>query len=386
MPLPGFQPPDTLSYWEREVFFRHLDVVIVGSGLVGLSAAICLKERQPEWQVAVIERGVLPFGASTRNAGFACFGSMTELLDDLHNTSEDEVWALVERRWAGLQRLRARVGDARLEYETHGGYELFRPEDEVTFRDCHERLPAFNEAVAKITGTTDVFQVADAQIERFGFQQVQHLVVNQLEGQLHTGKMIAALLQIAAAKGVMLLNGIDIQHWESDQHGLRLHSARGWVLHARKMLVATNGFARQLLPELEMVPARNQVLITHPMPGLRIQGTFHYDRGYFYFRNVGNRLLLGGGRHLAMQTEQTDAFGTTPLIRGVLIDLLGKVILPDQVFEIDSWWSGILAIGMEKKPIVQEAAPNVYVAVRLGGMGVAIGSLVGEEAADLLLH
>ena len=386
MPLPGFQPPDTLSYWEREVFFRHLDVVIVGSGLVGLSAAICLKERQPELQIAVIERGMLPFGASTRNAGFACFGSMTELLDDLHHTSEDEVWALVERRWAGLQRLRARVGDVRLEYETHGGYELFRPEDEATFRDCHERLPAFNAAIAKITGTTDSFQIADAQIQRFGFQQVQHLVVNQLEGQLHTGKMIATLLQIAAAKGVMLLNGIDIQHWESDQHGLRLHSTRGWVLHTRKMLVATNGFARQLLPALDMVPARNQVLITHPIPGLRIQGTFHYDRGYFYFRNVGNRLLLGGGRHLAMQTEQTDAFGTTPLIRGVLIDLLGKVILPDQVFEIDNWWSGILAIGMEKKPIVEEVAPNVYVAVRLGGIGVAIGSLVGEEAADLLLH
>jgi len=52
---------------------------------------------------------------------------------------------------------------------------------------------------------------------------------------------------------------------------------------------------------------------------------------------------------------------------------------------VDTWWSGILGIGTVKKPIVQKIAPHVAVAVRLGGMGVAIGSLVGEEGAALLL-
>ena len=81
----------------------------------------------------------------------------------------------------------------------------------------------------------------------------------------------------------------------------------------------------------------------------------------------------------------TDAFGTTDLIQNALIKLLKTTILPNQVFEIDGWWSGILGIGKQKKPIVQHVSPNIVVAVRMGGMGVAIGSLVGEEAADLLV-
>ncbi len=71
-----------LSYWERESFFKHIDVAVIGSGIVGLAAAIHLKKIAPKLQVAILERGVLPVGASTRNAGFSCFGSMTELLDD----------------------------------------------------------------------------------------------------------------------------------------------------------------------------------------------------------------------------------------------------------------------------------------------------------------
>ena len=80
-----------LSYWERETFFKKLDVAVIGSGIVGLAAAIHLKTQNPGLQVAILERGPLPVGASTRNAGFACFGSMTELIDDLTRMSEDDV-------------------------------------------------------------------------------------------------------------------------------------------------------------------------------------------------------------------------------------------------------------------------------------------------------
>ena len=78
-----------LSYWEREVFFKPIDVAIIGSGLVGLAAAIHIKTLDPKLNVAVLERGPLPIGASTRNAGFACFGSMTELLDDFTTMQEN---------------------------------------------------------------------------------------------------------------------------------------------------------------------------------------------------------------------------------------------------------------------------------------------------------
>ena len=94
--------------------------------------------------------------------------------------------------------------------------------------------------------------------------------------------------------------------------------------------------------------------------------------------------MLGGGRNLAKENEATTEFGFTPLIQNALQDLLRNVILPNQDFEIEHQWSGILGVGKNKKPIIKQISDNVFVSVRLGGMGVAIGSLVGEEGAELL--
>lgn len=77
-----------LSYWEYKSWFSQVDYTVVGSGIVGLHAALRLRERFPKAKILVLEKGVLPEGASTKNAGFACFGSMSELLDDLRSHSE----------------------------------------------------------------------------------------------------------------------------------------------------------------------------------------------------------------------------------------------------------------------------------------------------------
>jgi glycine/D-amino acid oxidase-like deaminating enzyme len=133
------------------------------------------------------------------------------------------------------------------------------------------------------------------------------------------------------------------------------------------------------------VPARNQVLITKPIPGLQVEGCFHYDRGYYYFRNIDGRLLLGGGRNLAQIEEQTDEFGPNELIRSSLVQLLRRVICPGKDVEVDAWWTGILGTGTVKYPIVEKVSANVAVAVRLSGMGVAIGTLIGQEGAELAM-
>ena len=73
----------TFSYWERTAFVGHADVIIIGTGIVGLSAALNLKRLQPSLKVTVLERGFLPSGASTKNAGFACFGTVSEQLEYL---------------------------------------------------------------------------------------------------------------------------------------------------------------------------------------------------------------------------------------------------------------------------------------------------------------
>lgn len=375
-----------LSYWERETFFKDFDVAVIGSGIVGLAAAMHLKSLDPRLNVAILERGVLPAGASTRNAGFACFGSMTELIDDIARYGEDQILTVVEKRWRGLQRLRALVGDANMEYQTLGGYELFTDDEEDIFQQCLERIPDFNRKIGEITQHGEVYKLVDERLPRFGFRGVRHLILNQPEGQVHTGKMMATLLRIAENQGIKIFNGIAIRRLEDSSQGVEIETDAGWTLRVPRILVAVNAFAKTLIPNTDVIPARNQVLITHPIPGLAIEGCFHYDRGYYYFRNIGGRILLGGGRHLDNASEQTAEFGPNELIRSALVQLLKTVVCPGHPVEVDAWWTGILGLGSVKKPIVERYSDNVVIAVRLSGMGVAIGTLVGQEGAEMLMN
>ncbi|AKD02011.1 FAD-dependent oxidoreductase [Pontibacter korlensis] len=377
-----------LSFWEQETYFKNIDVLIVGSGIVGLNAALHLKKQQPQLKVLVAERGLLPTGASSKNAGFACFGSPSEMLDDLQHHSEDEVFGLVERRWKGLKRLRQNLGDTAIDYHRWGGYELFEPQQQALYQSCLEQLPYLNKQLQSIVGQAEVFQSADEKISQFGFKGVQHLLLSTAEGQIDTGKMILALTQKVQAMGVLVLNGLEMQSLEEDEQGITAVTAQGLNLRARAALVATNGFAQKLLPTLQVQPARAQVLITKPIEHLKLKGTFHYDRGYYYFRNIGNRVLFGGGRNLAIETETTTELGLTELIQERLDNLLHEVILPGTPFEVEHRWSGIMGMGVgnAKTTLVQRVSERISCAVRLGGMGIAIGSLVGEEGAELVLQ
>jgi glycine/D-amino acid oxidase-like deaminating enzyme len=288
-------------------------------------------------------------------------------------------------RWRGLLKLRSLLGDEAFDFRMCGGYELFRKED----ADAHEQslihLDHFNEKLQSITGYRNTFLPADQQIKTFGLNGVEHIIANRAEGQIHTGKMMRALLQKVKDAGIEVFFGLPVEELREDDRGVSLVSSGGWAVHAEQVLVATNGFAKRFFPELALRAVRNQVLITHPIPSLAIDGCFHYDRGYFYFRNVGNRLLLGGGRNLNFEGETTDEFGHTDQIQNALRDLLHNVILPNTPVEVDQWWSGILGVGDQKTPIIRKHSPRITLAVRMGGMGVAIGSLVGAEAAEVLI-
>jgi glycine/D-amino acid oxidase-like deaminating enzyme len=373
-----------LSYWEKNSYFSKLDFVIIGSGIVGLNAAICLKKRNKKLSVLILERGILPTGASSKNAGFACFGSPTELLSDLELHSESEVFSLVEKRWKGLLKLRKNLGDRAIDFHNWGGYEVFDKVDQ--YEKCAEKLDYLNKHTSKIIGKKKVYINADKKIKDFGFKGIQHMILNTAEGQIDTGKAIKTLTAKARNLGIEILNGIDIVKIEDHENKVLLHSNKGMQITSKKVIVATNGFAKELLPNYQVQPARAQVLITEPIKDLKLKGTFHYDEGYYYFRNIGDRILFGGGRNLDFKTEETTQFGLTPLIQNRLDDILKKMILPTTNYKIDMRWSGIMGVGPEKKSIVKASSKNVFCAVRMGGMGVAIGTLVGEEVAELAIN
>ena len=372
-----------ISFWEKQTYFTDIDIAIIGSGIVGLNSAFCLKQKYPELKVIVLEKGILPTGASSKNAGFACFGSISELLDDINNRSENNVFSLVEKRWRGLNKLRKNLGDSNIDFQNNGGFELFKDKD--SFNACAEKMEYLNKNLSAIIGSTEIFKIADHKISGFGFKQTPHLIENRYEGQIDTGKMIKALINKVHDSGVTILNSIDVKSVEDNGNSVEIIINDRFTITSKKVLIATNGFARQLLPELNVSPARAQVLITSPIKNLALKGTFHYDRGFYYFRNIGNRVLLGGGRNLDLKGEETTMFGLTSLIQDSLEELLKTSVIPGCKYDIEQRWSGIMGLGSSKDPIIKKISANVVCAVRLGGMGVAIGSLVGEEAADLVL-
>lgn len=368
-----------LSYWEQKSWFTDLDYTIVGSGIVGLSCALRLRKKFPDASILILERGILPQGASTKNAGFACFGSISEILDDLKTHTEEEVRHLIQQRIKGLEQLRQTLGDKQLQYKELGGYELFTQEDETFYQDCIEKVPYVNDLLRPLF-KTDVYRRLP---NTFGYKQIQEqLIFNQYEGQIDTGKMMEGLLHKVYSQGIKVLNNCKVTGFESTTDGVTV-AMNDFTFRTRNLCIATNGFASQLdIPAVQ--PARAQVLITKPIKDLKIKGTFHLDKGYYYFRNIDNRILLGGGRNLDFKGEETSRMEETALIQNELERLLKDVVLPHNPFEIDQRWSGIMGVGSQKKPVVQQLDSNVYCGVRLGGMGVAIGSTVGRALADLI--
>ena len=155
----------------------------------------------------ILERGIFPTGASTKNAGFACFGSLTELLADLRVMGEEETLKIVEERWKGLLALRKRLGDGSIDFLNYGGYELLRT-SEV---GCLKGIDKVNELLKPIFKKS-IFEEKHGLIDKFGFDEksVNKLIFNQFEGQIDTGKMMKSLTDYVKEKGVDILTGAEV--------------------------------------------------------------------------------------------------------------------------------------------------------------------------------
>lgn len=370
------------SYWECENYVKNIDFLVIGAGIVGYTTALSLKEKNPEAKVVILERGILPSGASSKNAGFACFGSATEIFDDIEQYGEELVWETVALRWKGLQTLRATIGDDSLDLQINGSWDLITDAENSLYERVVPKIDYYNVKIAEITGEQKVYTVDTNVANRFGFKNVNNSISNRLEGQINTGMMNQAFYQKVIAADIRVLFGAEVNEITQNQSSATAQTSIG-DFEAAQIAVCTNGFAKQLLNE-EVEPARAQVLITKPIPNLKIKGTFHYQQGYYYFRNINDRILFGGGRNLNKLGETTTEIALTDEIMGSLKYLLRTIILPDITFEIDHEWSGIMGVGNSKKPIVKKVSQSIFCGVRLGGMGVAIGSLVGQDLATMI--
>jgi len=367
-----------LSYWDKSILQKPCDVLIIGAGLVGLSSAISLKKRIPSMSIEILEKQSYGALASSRNAGFACFGSLSEIYADIAKYGEEQTIALLQKRRRGIRNLIDKFGSHNLQYKNYGGYEVFAQADDYDLQNS--RIQEVNKWIG-----SDIFQATSTPE---GIKLYPMAILNREEGQLHTGRLYNLLRTEALQLGITITRSAEVMKVYSDQNTVTF-KIEPYTDHlekkAAKVLLCTNAITKVLLKEEDIIPVRNQVIITHPIEGLAWKGCFHQDEGYIYFRNVDDRILIGGARH-RFPDEEIGILGSNYANLNFLLDHVSEFLAPHNVsVSIDQSWSGILSGGNDRMPIVKRIHENMVVAARLSGMGVAIGMDIGEEAATLLL-
>lgn len=370
------------SYWDKKHLF-HCDLAVIGSGFVGLSTAIHFKIKHPKSRILILEKGIFPNGASTKNAGFACFGSLTEILEDLKNMSECEVLELIQMRYRGLRQIRKKFGDKALNFIPSNGYELLEETQMMAMDEIHKmnRLlkDIFQENVFSKVKKPEQFQFSN---------QVKSIIKNQFEGELDPGKYLDILWTTASQLGIRILTGVEVQEISKDEGKiLSFSSSQNTPIEffASKIAICTNAFSGHFLPALDLIPGRGLILMSQKLDfDLPWSGSFHMDKGYVYFRKVDGRLLIGGGRNKDFGTEQCTGFKVNPVIKNHLKGLVSEVICPRNKINWELEWTGIMGFGTKKSPILQQVGSHTFAGVRLGGMGVAIGWEVGRDLSKLI--
>ena len=365
-----------LSFWEKNSFLNY-DYIVVGSGILGLSTACEVKENFPGKEVLVLERGILPTGASTKNAGFLCFGSLTEILADIKLKGEENALKLVESRWRGISLLKQRLSENKMGYLNFGGYELI----DTKYLSALDKIDYINELLSDIFDE-DAFEIRDDSIKEFGFDEnfVKSIVYSPYEAQIDTGEMMKTLLKYAQFLGIQIINGCEVK----DVYKNKVASYHNILKEETEFtsgctIICANAFTDKLIPEMNIKPGRGQVLITKPIDDLRIKGIFHYDEGYYYFRNYGKRVIFGGGRNLDFEGEETTEFEQSEKIISDLKQKLDEIILPNQKYEIEDMWAGIMGFTENKLPVIHRVSDNIVAAVSCNGMGIALSSFIAKE-------
>jgi gamma-glutamylputrescine oxidase len=366
-----------ISLWEEDTFLKEKDFLIVGAGFTGKYIALELAIRYPKATIAIVDRSPFSAGASTRNAGFATFGNVSEIVDDLKNMTYEDVLGLIKDRFDGLNWILRHFPAKYFDYKQTGGYEFFEHKNSVL--NAQNNLNKINSLMCEATGIKSVFINKEIPDKRFIFES--YALYNEFEGLLHPGKLNLLIDEKLRKYKVQFLNGLEVNQITNNI----LHTVEGYTIKAKQIFIATNAFAPQIttLTTEVVKPARGQIFVTNELKKPIPQGIYHCDDGYIYFRSLGNRILIGGGRNKFFKKEENYKIETNDFVIQYLTSFLKERVITNETFHITNKWSGIMAMGNGKNPIITELTNNQIICVRMGGIGVALSPIAAQKAVKI---
>jgi glycine/D-amino acid oxidase-like deaminating enzyme len=339
----------------------HVDVVVVGGGVTGCSAALTLA--RGGLRVRLLEGREIAGGASGRNGGFALRGlkaGYDDARDELGRDVAASLWALTERSLDAMSALAGdalrRTGSVRLANDA-AEREALRVEYETLVEDGFDAdwldpLPAYLEGLF----AGGFVHPGDAAL-------IPALWVKRLAGH-------------AAAAGVQIVERSPVDRAVAE------------ALDADAIVLAVDGMTHALAPELApwVTPMRGQVLATQPLDEM-LYDRPHYARGgYDYWQQTPDgRLILGGRRDTDLETERTADEDTTPFIQDQLTAYAAELM--GRPPEITHRWSGIWGETFDGLPFagLVPGSDRVWVAGGYCGHGNVLGFACGDLVARAIL-
>jgi len=376
-----------ISIWERETYLQNFDFAIIGNGFTGMQVALQIRKKYHGATIAVIDKGYISDGASMRNAGFACFGSVSEIIDDIAGQDETTVYDLVKMRFQGLQNLENDFGKKAIDYRTGNAQEVFLSSEKLQYETCLDTLEGVNKKMKPITGLGTTYKAINRS-KTFGNLNsfMPQSIVNELEGYLHTGKLYHEMQKQVIAADIFWVNNFEVDSFTAVNQKWCIKSKCEREIWANQVISCVNAYTPLLIKNADLTPARGQIIVTEPLKNQPLTGIFHADKGYIYARPLDNRILIGGARNLDFEAENTHEFAENTKITEALLDFVNKNLLSEEETKIAYKWSCIMAMSPRKGglPIIKEEKPNLWLCYRLGGMGLALSSVVSRKMAAML--
>lgn len=352
-----------------------VEVVVIGGGYTGLSAALHLAERGR--RVALLEAHEAGWGAAGRNGGQVNAGLKHEPDDVERSLGPVYGPRLVRLAGGAPDFLFDLVARHRIECEARRAGTLraaYQPQHVAALRTSAEQ---WSRRGARIE-FCDTARVAAAT----GTDRYVAATFDARGGAVNPLSLARGLAGAAQRQGATIHGGTRALRLERVGTGWRVATPDGAV-RADKVVLATDGYSDDLWPGLRtsVVPIYSSIIATAPLPSpLRETivpgGSVVYEAGnitVYYRRDPDGRLLMGGrGR----QRSDAGRSHYEHLVR------YAKRLWPGlATVEWTHWWNGQFALTPDFYPRFHAPAPNVYVGLGYSGRGVAFGAAMGAQLA-----
>ncbi|PLZ04452.1 FAD-dependent oxidoreductase [Burkholderia sp. WAC0059] len=369
-------PPETA----RAALPGQVDLVVVGSGYCGLSAAAEAAKRGAG--VAVLDAAEIGAGGSTRSGGMVSSGQKLAMTNAIRGVSPERLRGLMQESMASFAYLKRLVADEALDADLKITGRFFG-----AFTPAHfERLRKQGELLREKTGVTVGVVTREAQRALIGSDYYYGGIVVDEYGGLHTAKYHRALRELARRRGATLHSHAAVDRIERRAGGFRVHTARG-ALDAKHVLVATNGYTGALLPFLarRVLPVASYQIATEPIPA-----------GLMDVLNPGRRMISDSKRNLFYTRPSPDGtrmlFGSRPAIREVSEREAARRLHARMVglwpalrdVRITHAWKGYVAMTGDKLPHLGQHE-GIHYALGCNGNGVALMTWLGQRIAPCVL-